>query len=244
LDSTLGAPYTALGAIHLWRDWDWEASREAFERALELAPTYAQGHQWYAELLAALGERDRAVAAVKRAAELDPQSPVIHWSVGRVLVFARRFEEAEEQFTRMLESEATRDLGANELLRLYWVQGRQERVFELIESGLVFNWHPDTAAAVRTRFAAGGIRAVFEPWVLSALDGPEGGAAGVGVAGMYALLGHHDAALTALERAWENRAFGKTIPDLVMSPELDAIRSDERYQTVIRSMGLPLVLPE
>jgi hypothetical protein len=165
--------------------------------------------------------------------------------VGRILVFARRYDEAEAQFIQMLESEETRDLAEDELWMVYWVQGKDERAFELLESTQMFDASPDTLEAVRARFAVGGLRAVFEPMVPDIADLPDefrGG--GVMVAQMNAMVGRYDAALTLLELGLANRAYGKAIPDLVMSPQLDPIRPDERYQAIMGAVGLPVVIPK
>jgi hypothetical protein len=61
---------------------------------------------------------------------------------------------------------------------------------------------------------------------------------------MNAMVGRYDAALTLLELGLANRAYGKAIPDLVMSPQLDPIRPDERYQAIMGAVGLPVVIPK
>src|SRR5438046_1812565 len=77
LDGMLAEAHTSLGYV-LFFDFDLAASTKEFERAIELNPNYPTAHQWYATgpLLAA-GQFDHAIAEAKRAAELDPVSPII-----------------------------------------------------------------------------------------------------------------------------------------------------------------------
>ena len=51
LDDSLPEAHTALALIVQNYDWDWDTSEKEFRRAIELNPSYATGHHWYAEHL-------------------------------------------------------------------------------------------------------------------------------------------------------------------------------------------------
>ncbi|MGD8699753.1 MAG: hypothetical protein PVJ43_10710, partial [Gemmatimonadales bacterium] len=73
LDSTLSEPYTILGIIAMTYDWDPEAARRQFERAIQVNPNEARAHAWYAiYLLYNEKQFDEALERARRAAELDP----------------------------------------------------------------------------------------------------------------------------------------------------------------------------
>ena len=73
LDSTLAAPYAALGLELTWERRFAEAEN-AFRKAILLDPKYPTAHQWYGMLLKILGRLDEAVRETGIAAELDPLS--------------------------------------------------------------------------------------------------------------------------------------------------------------------------
>jgi TolB-like protein/Tfp pilus assembly protein PilF len=103
LDDMLGEAHTSLGNV-LFRYLELAESAQEFERGIELNPNYPTAHQWYGRLILLMtGQFDRAAAEVKRAVELDPISSIIHADLGTVYTFARRYDEAIEQFRNILE---------------------------------------------------------------------------------------------------------------------------------------------
>src|SRR5207245_6275773 len=103
LDDSLGEAHASLGMI-LFQYFEFTASTKEFERAIELNPNYPTAHQWYATgpLLAA-GQFDHAIAEAKRAAELDPVSPIIQAELGTVYMVARRYDDAIEQLRNTVQ---------------------------------------------------------------------------------------------------------------------------------------------
>jgi class 3 adenylate cyclase len=55
LDEKLSEAHNSLAYVLLYYDWDFAAAEEEFKRAIELNPRYAVAHQWYANLLTAMG---------------------------------------------------------------------------------------------------------------------------------------------------------------------------------------------
>src|ERR1043166_6166070 len=104
LDETLAEAHTTL-ALALWYyDFDFAQANREFQRAIELNPNYATGHQQYGNnTLSALGRFDDAIAEGKRAVELDPLSLVINADLGMNYHFARRYDEAIAQLRKTLE---------------------------------------------------------------------------------------------------------------------------------------------
>jgi lipoprotein NlpI len=95
MDDLLASAHTALAAILLWYDWNWEGARREFARAMSANPNYATAHHWYGGgYLTTVGELDAAVAALEQAHRLDPLSLIIPTGLGRVLYWARRYEAA------------------------------------------------------------------------------------------------------------------------------------------------------
>src|SRR5437867_6662647 len=103
IDDGLAEAHVSLGFANCIYDWDWPAAATHFERALALSPGYATAHGWHSAYLAALGRSDEALTEAKRAFELDPASPGMNQLMGLQFLYARRFDEAIEQFRKALE---------------------------------------------------------------------------------------------------------------------------------------------
>jgi serine/threonine-protein kinase len=76
----LGEAYASLGEIVEYRGRREEA-RDAYQRAIALAPGYATGHQWYGYYLAGCNQWDEAIHEMEVAHRLDPLSHVITLSL-------------------------------------------------------------------------------------------------------------------------------------------------------------------
>jgi len=87
LDSSLGIAWAARGAARAGQ-WQWKEAEADLRRAAALTPNDASPHQWLGELLLVLGQPTEAVASLRRAAEVDPASPVIAGSLAYALAIS------------------------------------------------------------------------------------------------------------------------------------------------------------
>jgi serine/threonine-protein kinase len=102
LDESLAEAHASLAWSLFIYDWDWGAAEREFRRAIELAPGYATGHQWYAFLLSARGEHEEALLELHTALELDAASVSIRRSLGIAYHYARRHEQAAYHLDRAI----------------------------------------------------------------------------------------------------------------------------------------------
>jgi TolB-like protein/tetratricopeptide (TPR) repeat protein len=78
LEPLLAEAYVSLGAIYETYDWDPDAARREYARAVALDPGYLTGHWWYAAWLDAAGQAPDAQREWEYALRLDPLSiPVL-----------------------------------------------------------------------------------------------------------------------------------------------------------------------
>ena len=68
----LAEAHYALGYLNWILEWDWPAAETAFRRAIDLDPRYAWAHMSLGHLLSQSGRHSEALAAMRRARELDP----------------------------------------------------------------------------------------------------------------------------------------------------------------------------
>src|SRR5687768_3820316 len=102
LDETLAEAHASLAWSLFIYDWDWTAAEREFRRAIELAPGYATGHQWFAFLLVARGQIEEALVEAHMSQELDPASVSIRRGLGGIYAYARRYEQARYHTERAI----------------------------------------------------------------------------------------------------------------------------------------------
>jgi serine/threonine protein kinase len=232
LDPGLAEAHAALGLIAMNYNWDWAGAEREFQSAIALNPQYPTGHHWYAELLGRLGRFDQALREFNLAIQLHPTLAVLHHDIGRILTFAHRYQEADLQLHEALTLNPNYGEGYFTLAQTHAQQGRFEEAFaELKElerlgpnaytSGLsayVYGLANDHVAAQQL-LAQTQARLVAEDDMLPLIYA-------------YVGVGDKDKALTYLERDCDIHA--TTMTSLRVGPHFDSLRSDPRFQTLLR----------
>jgi TolB-like protein/DNA-binding winged helix-turn-helix (wHTH) protein/Flp pilus assembly protein TadD len=120
LDPRLPDGYAVRGMCRLWRDGDTAGAEDDLRRAVQLNASYALGHQYLSTVLVVTRRPDEAIAAARRAAQLDPLSPTSGTTLAYRLYYAGRFADAVREFDRALEAApafASAWLGKSQALR-------------------------------------------------------------------------------------------------------------------------------
>lgn len=117
LDPSLAEPHLGLAAATLLYDWNWPEARKEFEVVLQLNPGWAENHREYAIYWRTIGQLDEAIAEARRAQDLDPLSVSISASLGWNYYYARRYDEAIQQFRKTSEMDSYSRLGYGGTMR-------------------------------------------------------------------------------------------------------------------------------
>lgn len=234
LDPNLAEAHASLARVEYGYDWDWVNAANEFTRALQLKPSYAPGHAMYAQYLSAIGRHAEAIAEAARARELDPLSP----RRGEWLLFmARRYGEsiatcnsAAERNPTLYQPRMVRGLVYTEERKFSEAIADLERASQLSDSPLV-------AAMLGAAYAAAGRTAAAEK-ILARLETESGRyACPYETAIIYSKLGNADKAFQWLERGYRERSW--CMVWLKVDPRLDPLRSDPRYQSLLRRVNFP-----
>jgi serine/threonine protein kinase/tetratricopeptide (TPR) repeat protein len=237
-DSSAGA-HEALALVRTWVDWDWAAAWPEWQRALELNPNAANAHAYYAHFLAIVGRIDEALPHSERALELDPVNALFHALYAAVLSFDRRYDEALAATDTALAMQPDNPVA----LSMRWLaastSGRHAEAVAAAKAYLnVLYRDPTVEEALEQGWTAGGYTeamgraaAALEERSRTSFVSP------ADIAILYVDAHEYDKALDWLERGFEVRDPNLPYIDLFSSDPL--LRSDPRFQDLLRRMNLP-----
>jgi TolB-like protein/DNA-binding winged helix-turn-helix (wHTH) protein/Tfp pilus assembly protein PilF len=237
LDESLADAHAALGYIYLVYDWDGPAAEQALLRALDLNPTLASARLSYAAYLASQARHDEAAQQIRRAVDLDPLSVRTHSFGSMFLNFTRRYDEAIELARKGLELDPNAAFALAFQGVAYAEQGRfteavnnLQRAATLDGSLTILSLQAHVlATAGHTEQARRVIRQVEEASKHRYFCPYEIGCA-------YVSLGDAETAFEWFRKGVQDRA--DCMPWLGVEPWLDPIRTDPRYASLLKQIGL------
>jgi TolB-like protein/Flp pilus assembly protein TadD len=234
LDDTLAEAHAALAHVCFFYDWDWPAAEREFEKSIDLNPNYATSRHWRAMALTMVMRPEAALAEIRKAQELEPLSPIIAANVGFILYLSRRFDEALARLLAAVELEPNFATTRQRLGLAYEAKGMYPEAIREFEMAMVLSGGSPMGVGARGYCCAVSgreeeARKVIEE--LSALSKDRYVSAEI-VAEIYAGLGEADSAFRWLEQAYQDRS--SRLASLKVNPRWDSLRSDPRFQDLLR----------
>lgn len=236
LDDGLPEAHVTLAIIHE-QEWDWSGAEREYKRALELNPNSVRAHSRYAYFLSSMERHTEAMAEIKRAQEIDPLDIGLKSREAWSLTLAGRHEESIEKYQQILNIDpdlrTSTGLGFAYENKALYAQAAEEfrKQIELkgeTTSGLIYLGY-DLAMSGRKGEAQA---------ILARLKETKDYVSPEELAGLYAGLGDKEGALAMLERAYQEHDLQLQV--LKIDRRLDSLRSDARFQDLLRRVGLAL----
>jgi len=235
LDETLAEAHTAIGVVKLWFDWDWEGAERAWRRALELNPNSVEALALSSDhLIWTRGQFEEGLAQARRARDLDPLNRGVNHMLAYAYLRTRRYDEAIAQFRRMLELDPNFWAAWHHLAWIYTFKGMNAEALaeykklgeplDISHLGFLYakmGWRDDAR-----RVADNLIRISTQEYVSPYF-----------IAIVYAGLGDKDQAFAWLEKAYQDRS--TLMAQLKVEAFFDPLRSDPRFQDLLRRMNFP-----
>jgi len=242
LDPTLARPHAVLGGSEMEFDWNFAGGEAEYKKAFELDPNDPTSHEWYAEKMGMLGGREQeALSEINRAHQLDPLSSVITSQVGDVDNMARRFDDAINVCHKLASDDATFARAHHCLAVAYWGKHMYPQV---IEEWKTFGRlsgdqrEADFAVALDDGFRAGGWKGALEKGIqIRQQQRKSQYSSPFAIAALSADFGDKDRAFEWLNTAYQEKDW--LLTSLKTDYLLDPLRSDPRFEELVRKIGLP-----
>jgi TolB-like protein/Flp pilus assembly protein TadD len=239
LDDTLPEAHSALGAVKLMYEWDWPAAEKELKRAIELNPNYAEAHELHSYYFWVVGDLEKSFAELKRAQELSPISPIIMLDLATQFYYQRKPDEAIDAYRKLRELdpnllgtlfipaqayERNREYGRaiDECERAISASGRDPGVLSALGYAYGSSGSHDKAQEIIRELETKWKARYFSPFILAVA---------------YTGTGNKDGAFFWLTKAYESR--DPQLIWLTVEPQFESLRTDSRFQALVRQMGIP-----
>jgi tetratricopeptide (TPR) repeat protein len=239
-DDGVAETHTSLAEVEFWCEWDWAGAEREARRAVELNPNFAFAWSSHGRYLLTMDRTNEALAATKRAVELDPLSFPIRWDRWLLLYLTGQYDGALEQCRKIEELYPTSDLGHMYCGDVEVQKGNlAEAIRELQEAvTLSEGRNARTVAHLAYAYALAGRRNDAENLLAKLLEmSKQRYVQYVLVARVYAGLGQKQDAFEWLEKAYQ--VHGRDLLELKYDPRFGSLRSDPRFNDLLRRIGLP-----
>ncbi|MGA8620518.1 MAG: protein kinase [Candidatus Sulfotelmatobacter sp.] len=236
IDDQLAEAHTSLASNLADYNWDWTGSEREFEIALRLNPNSATTHSSHAHFLRQEGKIEESIREGRRGLELDPVSAVGSFLLSQALYEARRYDEAISQLRKTLGLEPRFWPAHVYLGKTLAEQGQFQAALEELKKAGDFTAEPySTIGYVYGRMG----RPAEARRVIADLQeqSKKGYIAPSNFAKIYIGLGDKDQAFACLEKGYQQHDFWLSF--LKGEPVFDSLRSDPRFQDLIRRIGFP-----
>jgi TolB-like protein/DNA-binding winged helix-turn-helix (wHTH) protein/Tfp pilus assembly protein PilF len=237
LDESLSEAHASLAFCLEGFDWDFAAADKEFQRAIELSPGYATAHHWYAWHLSLVGRGKEAIAEMEKAESLDPISPIINADLAELLLIQHLPDESIQQSLTSIEMNPGFAYGHAQLAQAYIEKRMFKGAVRELQKAIQISGQSPALNANLARAYAGLDRKAEAVALLNNLKSSSvpDDAHATHIAMIYTALGNKDEAFIWLNQGYEER-FN---PGVLTRPCFDPLRTDSRFQDILRRVGLP-----
>ena len=239
IDDSVADAHAALAFVQLVYDWDWQGSQAEVRRAIKLGPNLESGHYVYSHWYLAKQQSREAITEAKVALSVDPLSAKLSFHLGTVHYFARKYDEAIEEFRKTMELDPLFAATHQILACAYAQKGLGHYAMAESEQGLALS-----GGSLRSRGLWAAAQALIGRQLearnvldeLKQESGPPHFHHAFGCAALYALLGERDGAFEWLDKAWQARA--GNLVYLASDPHFESLHGDPRFGDLLCRIGL------
>jgi DNA-binding winged helix-turn-helix (wHTH) protein/TolB-like protein/Tfp pilus assembly protein PilF len=238
LDNGIGESYSALAHSKLFYEWDFAGAEKDIRRAIDLSPNDKDAHSMYGTYLTAMNRLDEALAARKRALEIDPVNAFTVNAVGWVYFYKRDYDEAIKWYKKAVDLDANFAIAHHDLGNAYYQKGMYaEAIDEYMKEKALSGASAEEINSFRQTFRSSGVQGYWRKELeLANQQIKQERVRNWSMVRIYAGLGDRDKTFEWMERVFEERE--SLLIFLGVNPEFDNLHSDKRFQDLLRRIGL------
>ena len=238
LDPDQADAHAALGAIHLFEDWDWKGAERELSLALRLDPNVMSTRNIYGFCLAAQGRLPEALASIRRGQELDPLAAARRNEVAMCYNWMHQYDQAIAEAQKAIELDPNFVLAYGELGMAYSrLENKHDDAVKALRTAVELgHGHPRMRGLLGYADAMAGQQEEAQKELKALLEDRRFGSA-FALARIHAALGQKDEAFKWLQQALDER--DSIVIWLKFDPTLDNLRSDPRFALMLKEMKLP-----
>jgi tetratricopeptide (TPR) repeat protein len=244
LDPDSSSAHGVLADLKFYYDWDWDGAEAGYQKAIDLNPSSDRAHSQYARFLIARGRSGEAIAEAERAVMLDPLSPGAASTHALMLYYTRDYDRALAEASHALQLNPGSPGIYFVLSRIHSARGAIDDAIAANERAVSLAGRAATgwrahmvvlqARAGQTEVARASLRLLTKEITAQHERLGPGQLAYIQIA-----LGEREAALQQLERAAEER--DSDLLWLAVDPRVDPLRQEPRFQSLLKTLGVPVL---
>ena len=237
LDSSLPDAQAAYAVHMTWLLYNWDEGGAAFQRAIDLNPSYAEARMFYSHYLTLLGHSEEGTEQMRLALELDPLNPFVQSLHGAQLCMVGDRQGCIQVIEEVLASTPGFGFGHAVLANAYHNLGEQDKAIAALSNAFRTMGFPQGAQLLDSAYAEGG----YSFAMMSAAEALEelSKTTHVGplnVAAFYEYAGEFEKAID-----WYQLGFqitGPGVPYLGVFTQSSPMRTNPRFIKLLRDAGL------
>jgi tetratricopeptide (TPR) repeat protein len=215
-------------------EWDMRGAQSEYDRAFAIDPNSTPSNYFSAAFYAARGDRDKALALLRRTSKIDPASLWVNNSACELYRYFGLYDDAIAAGERALQLDPAFVYGEPLIAALYREMGRFDEAIALYEKGEKLSGRPAFGLAITY---ARMNRPIEAREVLNkAIACRSGYTPGDATAHVLVVLGEFDETIRELERACDERS--SSLHFVGIAPEFVPLRTDERFLSILKKIGL------
>ena len=240
LDSSLAESHIAKASAYLFYDWKWQDAFVTLQKAIELNPGAIEAYELLGFYYVVMGQKQKAVAVLETAEEMDPLSPVISQTLGSMYAFAERYDDAIRQADKLLEMNPKMRIALELKAWSIGMRGNWEAAKPLFEELHRLTNHP-LKGLIGLGYVYGKLGMVEEAKeVIRKMEQRQveepNSVIDADLAGVWFGLGDHDKTFYYLNQCVDKRM--GPVSYFLEYPAYSGIKKDPRYHDLLKRLGL------
>lgn len=219
--------------------WDWTAAESGFARAIQLRPTYAPAHYYYANLLLSRRRFEGAIVEAQEALTLDPVSVEAMVNLALVFCNAGHIDDALRTLQDALRLDPGSERASEKMGRVLFLAGQAADAIDLLEGAVPPTRRSSTylSSLGYSYGVSGNLDAARDALRELEIRARQQYVAGSDFALICTGLGDIEAAVRWLGQSFDQR--DSILPFIHIDARFKTLRSHPQFETLVRKLGLP-----